>query len=117
MEPPERVEADPFADNIVPVTEGGEQFAEAVGELLEDHGLDGQAGPGMPLEAGDGHDEPPPQGAAGVTHTMSRPWGTAMSPQLLDPLWAPYRDSRRLAPRELSRIRSRRLRFPRSLRL
>jgi len=31
MEPPKRVEIDPYADNHVPVTEGDEQFAEAVG--------------------------------------------------------------------------------------
>jgi len=66
MESPESIEADPYAHNVVPVTEGDEQFAEAVGELPQDHGLDGQASPGMPLEAGDGHDGPPPQGAAGV---------------------------------------------------
>jgi len=66
MERPERVETDPFVDNIVPVPEGDEQFAEAVGELPQDQELDGQAGPGMPLEAEDGHDGPPPQGAAGV---------------------------------------------------
>jgi len=66
MERPEKVETDPFVDNIVPVPEGDEQFAKAVGELPQDQGLDGRAGPGMPLEAEDGHDGPPPQGAAGV---------------------------------------------------
>jgi len=66
MESPENIETDPYVDNIVPVPEGEEQYSEAVGELPQDQGLDGQAGPGMPLEAGDGHDGPPPQGAAGV---------------------------------------------------
>jgi len=66
MEHPESIEADPFVDNIVPVPEGDEQYSEAVDELPQDQGLDGQAGPGMPLEAGDGHDGPPPQGTAGV---------------------------------------------------
>jgi len=66
MEPPERVEIDPYADNHVPVTEGDDQFAEAVGELPQDNGLNGQSGNGMPPEAGDRHNGPPPQGAAGV---------------------------------------------------
>jgi len=60
MEPPDRVEVDPYADNYVPVTEGDEQFAEAVGELPQDDGLGGQSGDGMPLEAEDGHDGLPP---------------------------------------------------------
>jgi len=60
MEPPERVEADPCVDNIVPVTEGDEQYAEAVAELPQDDGLDGQSGNGMPLKAGDGHNGLPP---------------------------------------------------------
>jgi len=60
MEPPDRVEVDPYADNQVPVTEGDEQFAEAVGELPQDDGLDGQSDNGTPLEAGDGHDGLPP---------------------------------------------------------
>ena len=33
---------------------------------------------------------------------MGRPWGTAASPLLLDPLWAPYRESWKLAPRTCS---------------
>jgi len=61
-----RVEIDPYVDNYVPVTEGDEQFAEAVVELPQDNGLNGQSGNGMPLEAGDGHNGPPPQGAAGA---------------------------------------------------
>jgi len=104
MESPENIEADPFADNIVLVTEGDEQFAEAVGELLEDQGLDGQAGPGMPLEAGDGHDGPPDRALLVWTRTRGRTWGTAMSPQLLDPLRAPYRESRKLAPCPISNL-------------
>ena len=59
MEYPDEIDADPYADNIVPVTEGGEQNQEAVVELPQDQGLDGQAGPGMPLEAEDGQDGPP----------------------------------------------------------
>jgi len=66
MEPPERVEIDPYADNHVLVTEGDSQFAEAVGELPQDNGLNGQSGNGMLPEAGDWHNGPPPQGAAGV---------------------------------------------------
>jgi len=66
MEPPERVEVDPYVDNHVPVTEGDDQFAEAVGELPQDNGLTGQSGHGTPPGAGDGHNGPPPQGAAGV---------------------------------------------------
>jgi len=66
METPRNVEVDPYADNIVPVSEDEEQHQEAVDELPQDHGLDGQAGPGTPLEAGDGQDGPPPQGAGGV---------------------------------------------------
>jgi len=37
-----------------------------VGELLEANGLNGQSSNGMPLEAGDGHNGPPPQGTAGA---------------------------------------------------
>ena len=44
MEPPERVEIDQYSDNYVPVTLSDEQFAEAVGELLQDDGLNGQSG-------------------------------------------------------------------------
>jgi len=53
METPGNVEVDPYADNYVPVTEGDEQFAEAVGELPQDDGSAGQNGNGIPLEAGD----------------------------------------------------------------
>jgi len=66
METPGNVEVDPYADNIVPVSEGEEQYQEAVGELPQDQGLAGQAGPGTPLEAEGGQDGPPPQGTAGV---------------------------------------------------
>ena len=69
METPGNIEVDPYADNIVPVPEGEEQYQEAeeaVDELPQDQGLDGQAGPGTPLEAGNGQDGPRPQGAAGV---------------------------------------------------
>jgi len=59
METPGNVEVDPYADNVVPVPEGEEQYQDAVGELPQDQGLDGQAGPGMPLEAEDGQDGPP----------------------------------------------------------
>ena len=51
METPRNVEVDPYADNIVPVVEGEEQYQEAVDELPQDQELAGQAGPGMPLEA------------------------------------------------------------------
>jgi len=60
MEPPDRVEVDPYADNYVPVTEGDERFAEAVGELPQDDGLGGQSSDGTPWEAEDGHDGLPP---------------------------------------------------------
>jgi len=77
MEPPERVEIDLYADNHVPVTECDDQFAEAVGELLQDNGLNGQSGHGMPPEAGDGHNGPPPQGAAGVdAHYEQATWNS-----------------------------------------
>jgi len=66
METPGNVEVDPYADNIVPVSEGKEQYQEAVGELPQDQGLADQAGPGTPLEAEGWQDGPPPQGAAGV---------------------------------------------------
>jgi len=52
MESPDEIEADPYADNIVPVPEGEEQYQEAVGELPLEQGLDGQAGPGTPLGIG-----------------------------------------------------------------
>ena len=64
METPRNVEVDPYADNIVPVTEGEEQYQETVEELSHDQGLASQTGPGMPLEVEDGQDGPPPQGAA-----------------------------------------------------
>jgi len=60
MEPPDRVEVDPFADNYVPVTEGDEQFAEAVGELPQDDGSNGHSGNGTPLEAEGEQDGLPP---------------------------------------------------------
>jgi len=60
------VEIDPYSDNYVPVTACDEQFAEAVGELPQDNGLNGRSGRGMPSEAGDGHNGPLPEGAAGV---------------------------------------------------
>jgi len=66
METPGNVEVDPYVDNVVPVPEGEEQYQEAVGELPQDQGLDGQASPGTPLEAEDRQDGPPPQDAAGV---------------------------------------------------
>jgi len=66
MESPDNMEADLYAENIVPVPEGEGQYQEVVEELPQDQGLDGQAGPGTPLEAGGGQDGPPPQGAAGV---------------------------------------------------
>jgi len=84
MEPPERVETDQYVDNYVPVTEGDEQFAEAVGELPRDNGLNGQSDHGMPPEAGDGHNGPPNRAQLVWMHTSSRPLGTAMSPLLLD---------------------------------
>ena len=99
METPGNVEIDPYADNIVPISEGEEQHQEAVDELPQDQGLDGQAGPGTPLEAEDGQDGPPPQGAAGVDAHQGKPRETAVSPPLLDPLWAPCRELRKLAPR------------------
>jgi len=115
MEPPESIEADPFADNIVPVPEGDEQYSEAVDELPQDHELDGQGGPRMPLEAGEGHDGPPPQGAAGVDAHQGQAMGNGHVAAASGPLRAPYRELRKLAPHNLFRIRSQRLRFPRSL--
>ena len=47
----------------VAVSEGEVQYVEAVGELQED-GLDGQSGNGMPPEAGDGRNGPPHGDAA-----------------------------------------------------
>ena len=38
METPGNVEVDPYADFIVPVTEGEEQYQEAVDELPQDQG-------------------------------------------------------------------------------
>ena len=114
MEPMERVETDSLVDMHVAVTEGEEQYVEAVGELHED-GLDGQSGDGMLPEAEGGHNRPPPGTLLVWTRTTSRSLGTAKSPILLDPLRAPYWDSWKLAPRKPSRIRSPRLRFPRNL--
>jgi len=78
MESPDRVEVDPYVDNVVPVPEGDEQFAEAVGELPQNYGLNGQPGNGMPLEAGDGHDGPPPlaTGNGHVAATSGPPTGS-----------------------------------------
>jgi len=115
MERSERVETDPFVENIVPVPEGDEQFAEVEGELPQDQGLDGQAGPGMPLEAEDGHDGPPPQGTAGVDAHQGQATGNGHVAAASEPLRAPCRESRKLAPRNLLRTRSPRLRFPRNL--
>jgi len=51
METPGNVEVDPYVDNNVLITEGDEQFAEAVGELPQENGSTGQTGGGTPLEA------------------------------------------------------------------
>jgi len=111
METPGNVEIDPYADNIVPVSKGEEHYQEAVDELPQDQGLDGEAGPGTPSKAGDGQDGPPHRAQLVWTHTRGKPWEMAASPQNLDPLWALYRKSRKLAPHCLFRIRSYRLRF------
>jgi len=74
MDHSERIEADLWVDQYVPVAEGEEQYSEAVGEL-QDNGLDGQSGNGVPLEAGDEHNGPPPQGAAGAeAHFEQATW-------------------------------------------
>jgi len=65
MEPSEQVETNPWVDQYVAVADGKEQYVEAVGELQE-NGLDGQSGDGMPPEAGDGRNGPPPESAAGA---------------------------------------------------
>jgi len=59
------VETNPWVDQYVVVAEVEEQYVEAVGELQE-NGLDGQSGDGMPPEAGDGRNGPPPDSAAGA---------------------------------------------------
>jgi len=78
MEPPDRVEVDLYVDNNVPVTEGDEQFAEAVGELPQDDGSSRQSGNGTPLEAGDEHDGLPPlaTGNGRVAATSGPPMGS-----------------------------------------
>jgi len=78
METPGNVEVDPYADNYVPVTEGDEQFAEAVGELPQDDGSGGQSGNGTPLEAEDEHDGLPPlaTGNGRVAATSGPPMGS-----------------------------------------
>jgi len=58
MEPPERVETDPWVHMQVAVTEGEQQYIEAVAEMHED-GLDGQSCNGMPPEAEGGRNGPP----------------------------------------------------------
>jgi len=65
MELTERVETDSLVDMHVAVTEGEQQYIEAVGELHED-GLDGQSGDGMPPEAEVGRNGPLPKDAAGA---------------------------------------------------
>jgi len=50
----------------VAVTEGEEQYVEAVDELHEDGYNNGQSGDGMPPEAEDGRNEPHPEDAAGA---------------------------------------------------
>jgi len=78
MEPPDRVEVDQYADNYVPVTEGDEQFAEAVGELPQEDGSSGQSGNGTPPEAEDEHDGLPPlaTGNGRVAATSGPPMGS-----------------------------------------
>jgi len=78
METPGNVEVDPYADNYVPVAEGDEQFAEAVGELPQDNGSTGQSGGGTPLEAEDERDELPPlaTGNGRVAATPGPPMGS-----------------------------------------
>jgi len=65
MDPSERVETDSLVDMQVAIAEGEDQYVEAVGEPLE-YGFDGQSGDGMPPEAEDRHNGPPPEDAAGV---------------------------------------------------
>ena len=78
MEPPGNVEVDPYADNNVLITEGDEQFAEAVAELPQDDGSTGQNGNGTPLEAGDERDGLPPlaMGNGHVAATSGPPIGS-----------------------------------------
>jgi len=91
MEPSEQVETDSLVDMQVAITEGEKQYVEAVGELHED-GYDGQSGDGMPPEAEDGRNEPPQRSQLVRTRTSGRSLGTARSPILLGPSWAPYQD-------------------------
>jgi len=78
METPVNVEVDPYADNHVPVTEGDEQFAEAVGELPQDDGSTKQNGNGTPLEAEGERDGLPPlaTGNGRVAATSGPPMGS-----------------------------------------
>ena len=78
MEPPRNVEVDPYADNNVLITEGDEQYAEAVGELPPEDGATGQTGDGTPLEAGDERDRQPPlaTGNGRVAATPGPPMGS-----------------------------------------
>jgi len=85
MEPPERVETNPWVDMQVAVTEGEEQYVEGVGELHED-GLKGQSGDGMPPEAEGGHNGPPPEGTAGADAHFEQATGNG---QVADPSGPP----------------------------
>jgi len=115
METPGNVEVDPYADNIVPVQEGEEQYQEAVDELPQDKDWTAKPVRGRHWRQEMGKIGHPRRAQLVWTHTRSKPRGMAASPPLLDPLWAPYRESRKLAPCHLFRIRSHRLRFPRNL--
>jgi len=84
MEPPERVETDPWMDVQVAIPEGEEQYVEAVGELQE-NGLDGQSSDGMPPEAGDGRNGPPSEGAAGADANFEQATGNGQVADLPGP--------------------------------
>ena len=75
------METDSLVDMLVAVTEGEDQCVEAVGELHED-GLDGQSGDGIPPEAEDGCNGPPPEGAAGADAHFKQATGNG---QVADP--------------------------------
>ena len=92
----ERVETDSLVDMQVAITE--EEYVEAVGEPQDD-GSVGGSGDGMPQEPEVGHNEPPLRTQLVQTRTSSRSLGTAKSLDCLYPLWAPYRDQWKLAPR------------------
>jgi len=115
MEPSEQVETDPWVDQYVAVPEGEDQYVEAVAELPEDDGLNGESDNWMPLEAGDGRNGPPPVGAAGVDAYPEQATGNGQVAASSGPQWAPYRDSWKLAPRKPFRIWSILLRFPLNL--